>query len=77
MSQSGDRAQDLAPTLLECAMQTLLEPALQLHGEFRSRVTPLQAGVILFLLRHPNTTRPDAEQRRREGGNIFHDEISG
>jgi hypothetical protein len=36
---------------------TLLEQVLQLHGEFRRsldpiRVTPLQAGVILFL-RHP------------------------
>lgn len=36
---------------------TLLEVALQLHGEFRRRldpirVTPLQAGVILYLERH-------------------------
>jgi len=36
---------------------TLLELVLQLHGEFRRslepiRVTPLQAGVLLFLRRH-------------------------
>lgn len=36
---------------------TLLEVMLQLHGEFRRRlsplrVTPLQAGVLLFLHRH-------------------------
>jgi DNA-binding MarR family transcriptional regulator len=36
---------------------TLLEKVLQLHGEFRRslepiRVTPLQAGMILFLHRH-------------------------
>jgi len=36
---------------------TLLERALQLHGEFRRslaplRITPLQAGVILYLNRH-------------------------
>jgi DNA-binding MarR family transcriptional regulator len=44
---------------------TLLELVLQLHGEFRSclapiRVTPLQAGVILFLHRHANATMTDA-----------------
>ena len=37
---------------------TLLELVLQLHGDFRRRltplhVTPLQAGVILYLHRHP------------------------
>jgi DNA-binding MarR family transcriptional regulator len=44
---------------------TLLELVLHLHGEFRSRfepirVTPLQAGVILFLCRHTNAKLTDA-----------------
>jgi DNA-binding MarR family transcriptional regulator len=44
---------------------TLLEQVLQLHGEFRKcleplRVTPLQAGVLLFLSRHPTATLTDA-----------------
>src|SRR6266581_5123046 len=44
---------------------TLLELVLQLHGEFRRslepiRVTPLQAGVILFLLRHADARVTDA-----------------
>lgn len=41
---------------------TLLERVLQLHGEFRSNlepigVTPLQAGVLLFLRRHAEPRR--------------------
>jgi DNA-binding MarR family transcriptional regulator len=44
---------------------TLLELVLQLHGEFRrslepTRVTPLQAGVILFLRRHAEARVTDA-----------------
>jgi hypothetical protein len=44
---------------------TLLELVLQLHGEFRRslepiRVTPLQAGVILFLRRHADAKLTDA-----------------
>ena len=44
---------------------TLLEVVLQLHGEFRRslvriRVTPLQAGVILFLRRHTDAKLTDA-----------------
>ena len=44
---------------------TLLELVLQLHGDFRRslepiRVTPLQAGVILFLRRHTDTKLTDA-----------------
>jgi DNA-binding MarR family transcriptional regulator len=44
---------------------TLLEVMLQLHGEFRRRlsplrVTPLQAGVLLFLQRHPQTKVSEA-----------------
>lgn len=40
---------------------TLLELVLQLHGEFRRslepiRVTPLQAGVLLYLHRHTDAT---------------------
>ena len=43
---------------------TLLELVLQLHGEFRRsldpiRVTPLQAGVILFLRRHADANLTD------------------
>ena len=43
---------------------TLLEQVLQLHGEFRRsleplRVTPLQAGVILFLHRHVDANMTD------------------
>ena len=43
---------------------TLLELVLQLHGEFRRRldpirVTPLQAGVILFLYRHVDANMTD------------------
>ena len=43
---------------------TLLELVLQLHGEFRKclepiRVTPLQAGVILFLHRHVEANMTD------------------
>jgi DNA-binding MarR family transcriptional regulator len=43
---------------------TLLELVLQLHGEFRNRleqirVTPLQAGVILFLCRHAEANMTD------------------
>ena len=44
---------------------TILELVLQLHGEFRRslepiRVTPLQAGVILFLRRHADARVTDA-----------------
>jgi DNA-binding MarR family transcriptional regulator len=44
---------------------TLLELMLQLHGEFRRtlepiRVTPLQAGVLLFIRRHVNARVTDA-----------------
>ena len=44
---------------------TLLELVLRLHGEFRRslepiRVTPLQAGVILFLRRHADAKVTDA-----------------
>ncbi len=44
---------------------TLLELVLQLHGEFRSslepiRVTPLQAGVLLYLRRHAEARVTDA-----------------
>src|SRR5207249_11914686 len=44
---------------------TLLELVLQLHGDFRRslepiRVTPLQAGVILFLRRHADAKLTDA-----------------
>ena len=44
---------------------TLLEQILQLHGEFRRsldpiRVTPLQAGVMLFLRRHAGVRVTDA-----------------
>jgi DNA-binding MarR family transcriptional regulator len=45
--------------------RTLLELALQLHGEFRRslepiHVTPLQAGVLLFLRRHAEANVTDA-----------------
>jgi DNA-binding MarR family transcriptional regulator len=44
---------------------TTLERVLQLHGEFRRslepiRVTPLQAGVLLFLHRHADASLTDA-----------------
>ena len=44
---------------------TLLELVLQLHGDFRRslepiRVTPLQAGVLLFLRRHTDAKLTDA-----------------
>ena len=44
---------------------TLLELVLQLHGEFRRslepiRVTPLQAGVLLYLQRHMDAKVTDA-----------------
>jgi len=44
---------------------TLLELVLQLHGEFRRslepiRVTPRQAGVLLFIRRHANARMTDA-----------------
>ena len=44
---------------------TTLEWVLQLHGQFRRsleplRVTPLQAGVLLFLRRHPEAKVTDA-----------------
>jgi len=44
---------------------TLLELVLQVHGEFRKclepiHVTPLQAGVILYLGRHANAKLTDA-----------------
>jgi DNA-binding MarR family transcriptional regulator len=44
---------------------TLLELVLQLHGEFRRslepiRVTPLQAGVLLFLRRHADARLTEA-----------------
>jgi DNA-binding MarR family transcriptional regulator len=52
---------------------TLLELVLQLHGEFRRslesiRVTPLQAGVLLFLRRHAeaNMTNAAAALRVRQ-----------
>jgi DNA-binding MarR family transcriptional regulator len=44
---------------------TLLEVMLRVHGEFRGRlapiqVTPLQAGVILYLHRHAQATMSEA-----------------
>jgi len=44
---------------------TILERVLQLHGQFRRSleplgVTPLQAGVILFLRRHADANVTDA-----------------
>ena len=44
--------------------RTLLEVVLRLHGDFRRRlapigVTPLQAGVILYLLRHSDAKLKD------------------
>ena len=44
---------------------TLLELVLQLHGDFRRslepiRVTPLQAGVLLYLQRHMDASVTDA-----------------
>lgn len=44
---------------------TLLELVLRVQGEFRRslepiRVTPLQAGVVLYLQRHPDTKLTDA-----------------
>ena len=44
---------------------TRLELVLQLHGEFRRhlepiRVTPLQAGVLLYLHRHPDAKLREA-----------------
>ena len=44
---------------------TILELVLQLHGEFRRslepiRVTPLQAGVLLFIRRHTDARMMDA-----------------
>ena len=44
---------------------TLLEVVLRVQGDFRSRlapigVTPLQAGVILYLLRHSDAKLKDA-----------------
>lgn len=52
-TQNGDEA------------QTLLELVLRLEGDFRRslepiRVTPLQAGVLLFLSRHANATLTNA-----------------
>jgi len=49
---------------------TLLELVLRLHGEFRRslepiRVTPLQAGVLLFLGRHVDATLTDAASALR------------
>ena len=46
-------------------VSTLLEVVLQLHGELRItldpiRVTPLQAGVLLFLSRHAEARLTDA-----------------
>ena len=43
---------------------TLLEVVLRVHGDFRRRlepigVTPLQAGVMLYLHRHPDTKMKD------------------
>ena len=43
---------------------TLLEVVLRMHGEFRRRlepigVTPLQAGVMLYLQRHPDAKMKD------------------
>ena len=53
--------------------RTLLELVLQLHGDFRRtlepiRVTPLQAGVLLFLRRHAEArlTEAAASLRVRE-----------
>ena len=51
---------------------TLLELVLQLHGEFRRslepiRVTPLQAGVLLFLDRHANAKLTNAAASLRIG----------
>ena len=44
--------------------RTLLEVVLRVHGDFRRRlapigVTPLQAGVILYLHRHPDAKMKD------------------
>jgi DNA-binding MarR family transcriptional regulator len=44
---------------------SILERVLQLHGQFRRsleslRVTPFQAGVLLFLRRHPEANVTDA-----------------
>jgi DNA-binding MarR family transcriptional regulator len=46
-------------------VSTLLESVLQLHGDLRKileplRVTPLQAGTLLFLSRHAETNLTDA-----------------
>jgi DNA-binding MarR family transcriptional regulator len=46
-------------------VSTLLESVLQLHGDLRKileplRVTPLQAGTLLFLSRHAETNLMDA-----------------
>jgi len=44
--------------------RTLLEVVLRMHGDFRSqlaplRVTPLQAGVVLYLQRYPDAKMKD------------------
>src|SRR5262249_50210192 len=51
--------------MLMCAVPTLLEQVLRLHGDFRRRlepirVTQLQAGVLLYLHRHPEARVNDA-----------------
>src|SRR5512140_1983708 len=61
----------MLPMMIERAVKsgyedlTTLERVLQLHGQFRRspeplRVTPLQAGVLLFLRRHPEAKVTDA-----------------
>lgn len=49
---------------------TLLEEMLRLHGDFRARlaplrVTPLQAGVLLFLQRHAKAKASEAASALR------------
>ena len=57
-----DRKRNDSPETL-----TLLELVLRVQGEFRRnlepiRVTPLQAGVILYLQRHPDAKLTDATE---------------
>ena len=59
---------------------TLLELVLQLHGEFRRslepiRVTPLQAGVLLFLRRHADAKLTDAAAALRVRQPTLHEVV--
>src|SRR5512140_1664817 len=59
---------------------TLLEQVLQLHGEFRRsldpiRVTPLQAGVILYLQRHMDAKLTDAAAALRVRQPTLHEVV--